>query len=66
MPEAVYNFIKIETCRRCFPVSFAKFLRTPFLYRAPLVAASSASEDYLSEKEETWSLFYFLDFFCAS
>ena len=25
---------------RCFPVNFAKFLRTPFFYRTPLMAAS--------------------------
>ena len=25
---------------RCFPVNFVKFLRTPFLHRTPLVAAS--------------------------
>ena len=25
------NFIKNETLHRCFPVNFAKFLRTPFL-----------------------------------
>ena len=25
------NFIKKETLHRCFPVNFAKFLRTPFL-----------------------------------
>ena len=25
---------------RCFPVNFVKFLRTPFLYRTPLVAVS--------------------------
>ena len=28
------NFIKKETWHRCFPVNFAKFLRTPF-YRTP-------------------------------
>ena len=27
--------------RRCFPVNFAKSLRTPFFHRIPLVAASS-------------------------
>ena len=25
----------------CFPVKFAKFLRTPFFYRTPLMAASA-------------------------
>ena len=28
---------------RCFPENFAKFLRTPFFYRTPLVAASEQS-----------------------
>ena len=27
-------------CIACFPVNFAKFLRTPFFYRIPPVAAS--------------------------
>ena len=26
--------------RRCFPVNFVKFLRTPFFHRTPMVAAS--------------------------
>ena len=33
------NFIKKGLWHRCFPVNFAKFLRTPFSYRAPPVAA---------------------------
>ena len=45
----VYLLIKLQTApatllkkrlwHRCFPVIFAKFLRTPFFYRTPLVAA---------------------------
>ena len=35
-----YNFIKKRPQHRCFPVSIAKFLRTPFFYRT-LVAASA-------------------------
>ena len=34
------DFIKKRLWHRCFPVNFAKFLRTPFLYRTPLVVAS--------------------------
>ena len=37
------NFIKkrlLIVPYRCFPVKFAKFLRTPFFYRTPLVVAS--------------------------
>ena len=29
----VCNFIKKETLQKCFPVNFAKFLRTPFLQK---------------------------------
>ena len=35
-----YTLLKKSLWRRCFPVNFAKFLRTPFLYRKPPVAAS--------------------------
>ena len=35
-------FDKVAGLRHgCFPVNFAKFLRTPFFHRAPLVAASA-------------------------
>ena len=34
-------FLKKRPQHRCFPVKFARFLRTSFLYRTPLVAASS-------------------------
>ena len=35
-----------NTCARvlCFPVNFVKFLRTPFFYRTPPVAASEAKQ----------------------
>ena len=48
MPEPLFNivaglrpatFLKKRPWRGCFPVNFAKFLRTPF-YRTPLVDAS--------------------------
>ena len=35
-----YTLLKKSLWRRCFPLNFAKFLRTPFLYRKPPVAAS--------------------------
>ena len=38
-PEA-YNFIKMRFWHSCFPVSFAKFFRTPFFSRTSPVAAS--------------------------
>ena len=34
------NFIKKRLSHRCFPVNFAKFLRTAFLYGTPPVTAS--------------------------
>ena len=33
-------FIKKSLLHKCFPVNFVKFLRTPFFYRTPPVAAS--------------------------
>ena len=45
-------FNKVTDLRHlCFPVSFAKFLRTPFLNRAPLVAASE--DENMSLKKKT-------------
>ena len=35
----------------CFPVNFMKFLRTPFLYRTPLVAAPAPSKAIFVESE---------------
>ena len=32
------NFIKKRLQHSCFPVKFAKYLRTPFFYRTPMVA----------------------------
>ena len=32
--------LKKRVQRRCFPVKFAKVLRTPFFYRTPLVTVS--------------------------
>ena len=34
------NFTEKKLLHRCFPVRFAKFLRTVFFYRTPSVAAS--------------------------
>ena len=34
------NFTKKRVLHRCFPVCFAKFLRTDIFYRTPSVAAS--------------------------
>ena len=34
------TLLKNRLWHRCFPVSFAKFLRTPFFYRTPPVATS--------------------------
>ena len=40
-----HNFIKKRLWHRCFPVNFAKFLRTAF-YRTPLLAASESHRHY--------------------
>ena len=49
MLESLFNKVAgLEVCKsikrrlqhRCFPVKNAKFLRTDFFYRAPLVVAS--------------------------
>ena len=37
------NFIKKWLQHRCFPVKFAKFLRTPFFHRTPPVSAFDKS-----------------------
>ena len=34
------TLLKKRFCHSCFPVNFVKFLRTPFIYRIPPVAAS--------------------------
>ena len=34
------TLLKMGLWHRCFPVDFAKFLRTPFFYRTPPVAVS--------------------------
>ena len=47
MPESLFApLLKKRLWRRCFPVNFVKFLRTLFLYRTPLVAASVRSKVY--------------------
>ena len=35
--------LKKSLWHRCFPVNFTKFLRTPFFYRTPRLAASEQS-----------------------
>ena len=40
------KFIKKRHEHRCFPVKFAKFLRTPFFNRTPALAASMQRLDY--------------------
>ena len=41
------NIMKKRPQHRCFPVIFAKFLRTDFFYRTPLVAASAVCKNQL-------------------
>ena len=42
----VYNFIDKKLQHRSFPGKLAKFLRTPFLHRADLVAASPVAPNH--------------------
>ena len=42
--------LKKRLWRRCFPVNFVKFLRTPFFHRTPLVAASVYRELHIQIK----------------
>ena len=39
-----FSFIKNRFQRRCFSVNIAKFIKTTFLYRAPLVTASERTK----------------------
>ena len=50
------NFIKKRLQRRYFPVKFGQFLRTPFFYRTPPVAAPVHHK--WSTKGPFWSLFH--------
>ena len=49
------TLLKKRLRRRCFPVNFAKFIRTPFLKRTPLVAASAriTNKQYYSKETPT-------------
>ena len=50
MPEPVFKIklqapatlLKWRPSHRCFPMNFSNFLRTPFFYKTPPVAASDA------------------------
>ena len=39
------TLLKKKLWHRCFPVNFAKFLRTPFFYRTPPVIASDMTRE---------------------
>ena len=43
------TLLKKSLWHRCFPVNFVKFLRTPFFYRTPPVAASGCSMMYIMD-----------------
>ena len=57
MPEAC-NFIKKETLAQVFSVDFVKFLRTPFFYRTPRVAASELYGSSFCSLEKNYPLKY--------
>ena len=42
------TLLKMRLCHRCFPINFAKFLRTPF-HRTPLNDCSSTIQHFLAE-----------------
>ena len=55
MPESLFDkvvglrsatLLKKRLWHRCLPVNFAKFLRTSFFYRTPLVTASGQVPKY--------------------
>ena len=59
MPESFFNkvaglrpttLLKKRLLHSCFPSNVAKFLRTSFFYRTPLVAASAFPESTLAIK----------------
>ena len=54
-----WTLLKKRLWHRCFPVNFAKFLRTPFFYRTPLVAAFAIIWLFF----EFWEHFSLLRFF---
>ena len=58
MPDSLYNEVAGNAWDRCFPVNFAKFLRTLF-YRTPLVATSAYLQNYvlLSDEKSISNLF---------
>ena len=48
------NFIKKETLAQVFSLNFAKFLRTPFSYRTPPVAASDFRQVIYTYDKRFW------------
>ena len=54
--RARVTLLKKRLWRRCFPVNFAKFLRTPFSDRTPVVAASIFNNltDWYSRKAKAF------------
>ena len=64
---AIATLLKKRLWRRCFPVNFTKFLRIPFFYRTPLVAASEItrikSVSSVSRSSTLWRLNPVTEFF---
>ena len=54
----VCNFIKKRLQHSCFPIKFAKYQETLFLYKAPPVTASESSTiDVQQGRHHCWRLF---------
>ena len=51
------TLLKKRLWHRCFPVEFAKFLRTTFLYRTPPVATSERRIIKTQQSKIAWDKF---------
>ena len=50
----VCNFIKNRLKRKCFPVKFAKFLRTPFLQNTSVAKTNQKKQRDILRKDTLW------------
>ena len=50
----VCNFIKNRLKRKCFPVKFAKFLRTPFLQNTSVAKTNQKKQRYSEKRYTLW------------
>ena len=57
-PAILLILLKKRLWHRCFPVNFAKFLKTPFLKRTPPVAASIKTIYLIDDDNDESVLWY--------